>query len=63
MGVYIGGNKLVITTEQKTIPFDLSKDVFAISNLKHETDFIIKYNKLSAEHIIKNKIRQLLSKI
>ena len=27
MGVYIGGNKLAITTEQKTIPFDLSKDV------------------------------------
>ena len=32
------------------------------NNLMHEIDFIRKHNKLLAEHTIKNKISQLLSK-
>ena len=57
MGVHIGDNKLVKTTKPKTFHFDLTKD--ADINLKHETYSIIKYNKLLAEHTIKNHIRQL----
>ena len=41
-------NKLKITTEQKTIHFDLSKDVD--SNLKYQIDFIMKCNELLAKH-------------
>ena len=60
MGVHTGDNKLVIKTEPKTFHFDLPKN--AGSNLKLEICSIIKHNELLAEHIIKNKIRQLLSK-
>ena len=60
MGVYIGDNKLVITTQPKIFHFDLPKDVG--NNLKHEIYFITKHNELFPEHKIKNEIRQLLSK-
>ena len=56
MGAHIGDSKLVITTEPKTIHFDLPKDVD--KNLKYEIDFIIKHNELLAEHSIKSKIVQ-----
>ena len=52
--------KLVVTTGRKTLHFDLPKDLD--KNLKHEIDSIIKYNKHLAEHTIKNKISQSLSK-
>ena len=48
MGVFIGDNKLVITTERKTFHFDLHKNVD--NSLKHEIDSITKHNELSAEH-------------
>ena len=50
----IKDNKLVITTEPKTIHFDLSKDVD--NNLKHEINFIIKNNKFAAEYTIKTEM-------
>ena len=46
----MGDNKLMATTEPKTILFDLSTDDGI--NLKHETYSIIKHNELLAEHII-----------
>ena len=65
MGVHIEVKKLVIITEPKAIYFDfisfwLSKDVD--NNFKYEIDFIIKHNERLAEHTIKNKIGQLLTK-
>ena len=54
MGVYIGDNKLVITTERKTFHFDLHKNVD--NSLKHEIDSITKHNELSAEHSIKMRL-------
>ena len=60
MEVIIISAKLVIITERKTNYFDLSKDFD--NNLKHEIDFFIKHNKYLAEHTIKCKISQLLSK-
>ena len=53
-GVVIKDNKLVITTEPKTIHFDLSEDVD--NNLKHEINFIIKNNKFAAEYTIKTEM-------
>ena len=50
---------LVITTEPKTIHFDLSHNV---GSLKDEIDFNIKHNELLAVPTIKNEIRQFLSK-
>ena len=54
MGVHNRDNKLEITTEPKTIHFDLSKDFD--NNWKNKTDFIIKHNELSAVHTITNEI-------
>ena len=53
---------MVVIRESKTFyfDFDLPKDVD--KNLKHEIEFIIKYNESLAEHKIKNVISQLLSK-
>ena len=56
----IGSNKLVITIESKTFPFDLTKD--ASINLKHEIYSIIKHKELLAEYTTKKEIRRLLSK-
>ena len=42
MGVYIGDNQLVITTEPKAIHFDLPKN--ANNNLKHKNNSVKKYN-------------------
>ena len=53
-------NRLVITTEPRTLNFDLPKD--AGINLKHEIYSIMKYNELLAEYTIKNEVRQLFSK-
>ena len=47
MGVYIGDNKLVITTKPKTIQSDLPKDVSI--DLKHEIYFIIMNFQLSIQ--------------
>ena len=47
MGVYFDVNKLVITTGPATIRFNSTTKVD--NSLKHETDFIIRYNKLLAE--------------
>ena len=58
MGVHIGGNKLVVTTEPKEFHFNLPKNVNI--NLKHEIFFIINHNELLAEPTVKNEIRQLL---
>ena len=58
MGVGIADNKLVSTTEPKTIHLDLHKDVD--NNLKNETDSNIKHNESLPEYTIKNDIRQLL---
>ena len=58
--MHTGENKLVITTEPKTFHFVLPKDVG--NNVKHVLESIIKSNEISAEHTIKNEIRQLLSK-
>ena len=58
--MYIEDNKLAIITEPKTVNFDLSKDLD--NNLKYEINFMIKHNKLLAEHTIKNEISQLLFK-
>ena len=52
--------KLIITTEPKTFCFDLSKD--SNNYLEHKIGSFIKHNELLAEHTIKNKVRQLLSK-
>ena len=41
MRIYIGDNKLVITTEPKNFYFDLPKNVG--NSLKHEIDSIIKH--------------------
>ena len=60
MGVYTDDKKLLIITELKFIHHDLPTD--ANNSLKHEIKFIIKDDKLLAEHRIKNKISQLLSK-
>ena len=60
MRVFIGGNRLIVTTGHNIFSFDLSEDVD--KNLKYETDSIIKYNELLADHAITNEIRQLLSK-
>ena len=48
MKVIIKNNKLVIITEPTTI--------------KHQIGFVIKYSKFLAQHTIKNKISQILSK-
>ena len=50
--IILRDNKLVITTEPKIFHFDLPKDVGI--NLKQEIYIIIKYNKLLANHTIKN---------
>ena len=50
MGVHIEDNKLVIITEPKTFRCDLPKNV---GSLKHEMDFIIKYNEFLDEHTIR----------
>ena len=47
-------NKLVITIKQKTIHFGLPKKFG--NNLRQETDFITKCNKLLAELMIRNKV-------
>ena len=60
MRVQIEDNKLVITTEQKIIHFDLYKNVD--NNMKHEIDSIINHNENLTEHTIKNEIKQFLSK-
>ena len=60
MGVYIDDIKHVIITKPKTICFNLTENVD--NSLKHEIDFIIKYNKFLAEHRIENEIIRLLSK-
>ena len=60
MGVHNGDNKRVVTTEPKTIHFDLSKDVD--NNLKHEINSIIKHNEILAEHTTQNNIRKSFSK-
>ena len=60
MGVHIEDNKLVIITEPKTIHFNLSKNFD--NSFKYEISFIINHKKHLAEHAIKNKISQLLSK-
>ena len=60
MGVHTVDNKLVITTEPNIFCFGLPK--VADNNLKHEIFSVIKHNELLAEHTIKNKTRQLLSK-
>ena len=52
--MHTGDNKLVITTESKTVHFDLSKIVG--NNLKHEIDFIIKCNERLAVYTIKMKL-------
>ena len=63
MEVIIKNSELVIITEPKDIHFDLPKDVGNNSkHLKHEIYFIIKHNEFLAEHTIKIKISQLLSK-
>ena len=60
MGVYIDDNNYMIITKPKTNCFDLTKNVDG--SLKHEFNFIIKYNGFLAEHIIEDVISQLLSK-
>ena len=60
MGVHIGDNKLVISTEPKTIHFDLSRNVD--KNLKLEIDSSINYTELLPTYTIKYEIRQLLCK-
>ena len=60
MEVIINDNKLVITTEPKTVHFDLSKKID--SSLKHGIDFTIKHNEFLAEDTMKKEIGQLLSK-
>ena len=49
-----------IRNNNKTFHFDLPKNGYI--NLEHEIYFIIKHNKLLAEHAIKNEVRQLLLK-
>ena len=49
--VIMRDNKLILTTEPKTICLDLPE--YAGINLKHEIDSIIKRNKLLADHTIK----------
>ena len=61
MRVCIRDNKVVITTEPEIIHFYLSKIIG--KNLLHEINFVIKQNEFLADHTIKNKIRQLWSKI
>ena len=58
--MFIGSNRVIVTTGHNIFSFDLSKDVD--KNLKYEIDSIIKHNELLADHAIRNKIRQLLSK-
>ena len=58
--MHTGDNKLVVATGYKTFHFDLPKDVD--KKLKYKIDFIVKHNELLTEHIVKSKIRQLLSK-
>ena len=60
MGMYIDDKRLLIITELKTVHLDLPIDINNI--LKHEFQFILKDDKFLAEHRIKNKISQLLSK-
>ena len=60
MGVCNDDSKLVITTEPKIIPSDLSKKID--NSLKHKNDSIIKHNRFLAKQRIKNEISQLLSK-
>ena len=57
--MHIEDSKLVIKTGHKTFHFDLLTNV--LNNLKYKIDSIIKYE-IFAEHLIKNKISQLLSK-
>ena len=54
MGVYIKYNMLVTVTEPKTFSFDLPKQFD--KNLKHEIDFIIKYNEILSNHTVIDKI-------
>ena len=58
MRKYINDNNLVIITETKAIRFDLTKEID--NSLKHEIDFIIKHNRVLAEHRIESKISELL---
>ena len=59
MGVYIKYNMLVTVTEPKTFCFDLPKEFD--KNLKHEIDFIIKYNEVLSNHTAIDKIIWLSS--
>ena len=52
--VIMRDNKLILTTEPKTICLDLPE--YAGINLKHKIDSIIKRNKLLAEHTIKTRL-------
>ena len=54
MRVHIGGNKVIITTEPKTVHFDLPKIVD--NNLKYEINSTTKHNELLAERIMKTKL-------
>ena len=61
----VKGNKLVIITKLIPInPITISCDLpnNFDNNMKNEFDFSIKSNKFLAEHVIENKIRQILSK-
>ena len=58
MRKYINDNNLVIITETKAIRFDLTEETD--NSLKHEIDFIIKHNRVLAEHRIESKISELL---
>ena len=60
MGAHIEYMKLIITIASKTFCFDLPKDAY--NYLEHKIDSFIKHNELLAEHTIKKKVRQLLSK-
>ena len=53
--MYIGHNRVVITTEPIPFDFDLPND-FGI-NLKHEIYSIKKHNERLSEHAIKKEIR------
>ena len=58
--MWIGDNKVPITTQKKVIHFDLLNNVG--NNLNHEIDFIKTHNELLAKHTTKNEILQLLPK-
>ena len=60
MGLYIRDNKIFITTIAKPFHFHLPKD--GDNDLMHKIEYIINHQEYLAEHKIKNKIMQLLSK-